>query len=271
MRYLLLVVAGCGFSARSAATDDAPHAVDGTVPHDAPGDASAIDAPKVEPYMLACTAGTLYGIDIVSQNTTMLGPIAGGGTTFSMFALAGNSSILYGIPSTDDKLLQIDPATGTVLQARAITQHDFYGLAYAAAGELGAEGAWFAGTDNMGETANVAHLYTINPATGAETVVGPFGAGLSIAGDLAYVHSRGLYGTFYGPGCNPTCIASVNPTTGTAIVLTFTGPANVLSLSGFRGRLWGLSNAGLVYEFDPATGATLQSFDTGLAWADAAN
>lgn len=42
-------------------------------------------------------------------------------------------------------------------------------------------------------------------------------------------------------------------------------------MSGFRGRLWALSNTGTVYELDPASGATLTSFDTNVSWADAAD
>ena len=225
---------------------------------------AAPDAAPPDTVMLACSAGTLYTIDVVSQNVTKVGSIVAGSTPVSMFALAGTSHVLYGIPSSLDKLLQIDATTGNVTQSRTLVKHDFYGLAYA-------EGTWYAGTDATGEPSSVAHLYTIDPATGTETMIGAFGNGLTIAGDLAYVHQRGLYGSFFGPGCNSTCIASVNPTTGAAVVLSFNGPSNVLSMSGFGGRLWGLSTDGTVYEFDPATGATLQSFDTAIAWADAAN
>ena len=266
MRYLLFVVAGCGFSAHpAAATSDAPHTSDGALLVDGPRQIDAMaDAPHVEPFMLACSGTALYTVDVVAKTATLVGPITEGATSYSIFGLAGTSQALYAIPSTLDTLLQLDPASGSVLGSRAITKHDFYGFAYA-------EGTWYAGTDNYYETGGVAHLYTIDPASGTETVVGPFGSGLTIAGDLAYVHQRGLYGTFYGPGCNPTCIASVNPSTGTANVLTYAGPSNVLSLSGFGGRLWGLSNDGTVYEFDPSNGATLGSFDTNVAWADAAN
>lgn len=266
MRYLLFVVAGCGFSAHpAAATSDAPHTSDGEVLADGPRPIDAsFDAPHAEPFMLACSGSTLYTVDVTAKTATLVGPITAGATTFSIFGLAGTSQALYGIPSTLDTLLTIDPASGMVTASRAIAKHDFYGFAWA-------EGTWYAGTDNTGETANVAHLYTIDPASGTETVVGAFGSGLTVAGDLAYVHQRGLYGTFYGPGCNPTCIASVNPSSGAANVLTYTGPSNVLSLSGFGGRLWGLSNDGTVYEFDPSNGATLGSFDTLVAWADAAN
>ena len=222
------------------------------------------DAPKQDAFMLACTSSTLYAIDVDQQQATQIGPIATGQTTYSMFGLAGTSAQLYGIPSSLADLLLIDASSGNVISSRPIAKHTFYGFA-------NAEGTWYVGTDASGEPNNTAHLYTIDPATGTETLIGAFGNGLTIAGDLAYVHQRGLYGSFYGPGCTPTCIASVNPTTGSANVLTYTGPTNVLSMSGFRGRLWGLSNTGTVYEFDPSSGATLGSFDTGISWADAAD
>lgn len=263
-RTLLLVVAGCGFSAHSAATSDAPHS-DGARPIDTPAAIDAApDAPRQDPFMLACTTTTLYSIDVDQQQATAIGPIAMGQTTYSMFGLAGTSSALYGIPSSLADLLLIDASSGNVISSRSITKHDFFGFAYA-------EGTWYAGTDASGEPNNAAHLYTIDPATGTETLIGPFGNGLTIAGDLAYVHQRGLYGSFYGPGCTPTCIASVNPATGNANVLTYTGPSNVLAMSGFRGQLWALSNTGTVYELDPASGATLTSFDTSVTWADAAD
>lgn len=276
MRIGLLLLGACGFSAHAAPDAAFPFL------HDSPADTSlggpdamvvADAAPLPEPFILACSSGTLYKIDVDQQTTTVLGPIKAGGTSFSMDAIAGNSNVLYGIPTSVDKLIQIDPASGVVTLSRTLApSHNYYGLAYAPAGEVAAEGVWFAGTDGGGETAGLAQLYTIDPASGTATAVGPFGGGLEVAGDLAWVHGHGLYGTFYGPTCmQTTCIASVNTTTGTATVLSSSGPINALSLSGFRGQLWALQNNGAVWSVDATTGNATLAFTTGIAWADAAN
>jgi hypothetical protein len=273
VRTLLLLLGACGFSAHAAPDASFPDL------HDAPEDASLgpdaaviVDAPPPDPVMLACSSGTLYQVDVDQGVATSIGAIKTGNSTFSMDAIAGSSTSLYGIPTSGDKLLQIDATSGAVIVSRVLAPaYNYFGFTYAPPGELGSAGVWFAGTDGTGDAGGLASLYTIDAATGTATLVGPFGSGLTVAGDIAWVHGHGLYGSFYGPGCNSTCIESINPTTGTATPLTMAAPTNLLSLSGFRGALWALENNGAVWSVDLMTGNVTLAFTTSVTWADAAN
>lgn len=274
VRSLLLLLGACGFSAHAAPDGSQSD------PHDAPGDvalgsdaAVTIDAAPPEPFMLACSPGTLYKVDVDMQTATEIGPIVSGATPVSLYALAGDSTGLYGIPSALNVILSIDPTTGSVTRSHALApKRDYYGLTYAPPGEVQPQGVWFAASDGAGEPdGGAAHLYTVDPAAGTTTIVGPFGGDLTIAGDLAWVHGKGLYGTFYGPMCmSATCVASIDPATGAATVLTTTGPPNALSLSGFRGQLWGLDTGGGVWLIDTTTGNSTLQFTTSIQWADGA-
>jgi hypothetical protein len=270
----LLLLGACGFSARAApdasAFHDAPH--DGAL---GGSDAGVTpDAPiTAEPFMLACSPDTLYKIDVDTQTATPIGPISNGSTPLSIFALAGTATLLYAIPQSLNVLLSVDPATGAVTQSHALTpKHDYYGFTYAPAGALQPQPVWFAATDGTGEPdGGSAHLFTVNIATGATTIVGQFGGGLTIAGDLAWVQGKGLFGTFYGPMCDSaTCVASIDPATGAATILTTTGPPNALSLSGFRGLLWALDTGGGIWLVDTTTGNSTLQFTTSIQWADGA-
>lgn len=261
---VLVALAGCSFSTH--ALDGDAHAPDGQQLIDAAHDAATDAAPQA-PYMLACSSGTLYTVDVDQGSATAVGPIKAGGTTFSMDSIAGVPPVLYGIPSSVDTILSIDPSTGAVTQSRTLApQVTYYGFTYVPAGDLGATAHWFAGT---GETSG-GSLYAIDPAAGTATSIGSFGNGLYVAGDIAWVHGHGLYATMYGPGCAPTCIASIDPSTAAATVLSYNGPNNGLSMSGFRGQLWILDNSGSVWNVDPTSGNATFAFSTGVVWADAA-
>jgi hypothetical protein len=262
---IALACAGCSFQLHAIGAD-------AEVTHDGPGDApktidAAIDAPPPAPYMLACSSSTLYQLDVDAGSATARGPIKSGGTTYSMDSLAGDPTVLYGIPTSVDSILSIDPSTGAVTHIRALSpQLSYYGFTYVPAGDLGSSAHWLAGT---GETSG-GSLYSIDPAAGTATSIGSFGNGLYVAGDIAWVHGHGLYATMYGPSCSPTCIASIDPSTGAATVLSTSGPNNGLSMSGFRGQLWVLDNAGNVWTVDTTNGNATLAFSTSIVWADAA-
>lgn len=272
----LLLLGACGFSARAAPDaspfQDAQH--DGAF--GGPDASLTPDAPiTAEPYMLACSPDTLYKVDVDTQIAIPIGPISNGSTPLSILALAGTATVLYAIPSSLNVLLSVDPATGTVTQSRTLSpKRNYYGFTYVPAGELGLgkPAVWFAGTDGTGEpNSDAAHLWTIDVTAGTATIGGAFGGDLTIAGDLAWVQGKGLYGTFYGPGCmSATCVASIDPTSGAATILTMTGPPNALALSGFRGQLWALDTAGGVWLIDTTTGNSTLQFTTSVQWADGA-
>jgi hypothetical protein len=263
---LLSLVGACGFSAHAA--PDGALAIDGTMRDAARGsdDAMIVDAARPpEPFLLAFDASTLYQVDVDQGTATIRGSVG----NYSIFAAAGNSTKLYAIPSALNLILSIDPASGAVLSSRALTpKRDYFGFTYDRTHDV-----WYAGTDGQGEpNSGAAHLWTIDPATGTATIGGAFGTGLTVAGDLAWVEGKGLYGSFYGPGCTSnTCIAKIDTTSGAATVLTTVGPVGALSMSGFRGELWALDTSGGVWQVSTTDGNATFAFATGIQWADGAN
>lgn len=95
-------------------------------------------------------------------------------------------------------------------------------------------------------------LYTINPVTAADTLVGPLGGGFVSGGDLAFANGKMFLAT------SNNSLVTVNPTTGAA---TLVGPMGVASMFGLaspdNATLYGVAGTS-VYILDQTTGnATL--------------
>ena len=271
MRCLLLLLGACGFSAHAAPDASFPDLIDAPR-HDADlgPDASVIfDAAPTQQFMLANSNNTLYAVDVDQGTATALGTFG----TYSVYALAGDATTLLGIPSGENVLLTIDPQTGAVQTSHPLApKHDYYGFAHQPATSTRAS-VWYAATDGAGEPdGNAPHLYAIDTTAGTTTSIGQLDNGLSIAGDLAWVEGKGLYGTFYGPNCmSETCIAKVNTSDASTTVITTQGPTGALALSGFRGQLWALDTSGNVWSVDTTNGNATFAFSTLVQWSDAAN
>jgi hypothetical protein len=97
-------------------------------------------------------------------------------------------------------------------------------------------------------------LYRLDRTSGQRTLVGAFGGGSSISGDLAWIPGKGLYGTFTKGGADDA-VAKVDPLTG-----QLSG-----AVSAARGRIFGLARRGSsllafakddFFVVDPDTGVT---------------
>jgi uncharacterized repeat protein (TIGR03803 family) len=236
--------------------------------------------------------GTFYG-------TTFFGGTAGYGTVFSInsetgaktavYSFAGGSdgaypqaallsvgSTLYGTTwsggtSGNGTVFSINPATG----AEAVV-HSFAGGADGASplAALISVGGMLYGTTSSGGTTGNGTVFSINPATGAETVLYSFAGGTDGAGPGAALLNDGgiFYGTteLGGTTGNGT-VFSINPATGAETVLySFEGGADgdrpIASLIEVGGTLYGTTTLGgtgssydygTLFSFNPATGAHL--------------
>ena len=247
-----------------AAGDDVEVDAGDTAPD---ADSPPEDTTPVARQMFAAANTMLYAIDVDTKTATLIGEIHAGAETFDVHGLAWDGTQLIGLDEGATELLIIDPNTAAVSARRTISPAGVYGgLTVAPAGEAGPTAVVFAGSTTK--------LVTIDIATGAATQVGSFGywgGNLSFFSDLAWVNGVGLHVTLQGGYCSTRCFARVNPSTGlstTPFRSDLTG--NYFGLSGYRGSLWALHNAGPILEVDQTTGKMTTSFDPGITWTEAA-
>lgn len=259
----------------------------------------------VWPYGGLIKSGSfLYG-------TTQQGGAAGYGTVFSIKLATGAESNLYSFQGSPDGAIigaGLD-AHGGILYGTAVNggTSGGYGAVFSVDRKTGAEtvlytfqggadGAYpFAGlhswgglgnalygTTNQGGANGAGVVFSVDPATGAETVLYPFCSqpkcadGSAPAGGLTKIHKT-LYGTTSSGGAyHSGTVYSLNPATGAETVLySFTGGADgglpnadlivigdTLYSTTFQG---GVSGQGTVFSFDTTTGVetVLYSFQGG--------
>lgn len=199
--------------------------------------------------LLVDVKGTLYG-------TTGLGGVynGGSGTVFAFNPKTGKETVVY---SFCMKLQDYDCLDGDVPRAGLIeTNGALYGTTTGGGDE---------GCDGRG----CGTVFSINPDTGAETVLHDFGA----AGDGAVPYAgvisvKGtLYGTTFDGGGSCSCgtVFSLDPGTGMETVLHSFGTGTdgqepVAGLTYLKGKLYGTARAGgtygagAIFSVDPATG-----------------
>lgn len=193
---------------------------------------------------------------------------------------AGPDQKLYGMtftgifPSVGD-IYSFDPATGTVAGAHSFTESTG-GRPF---GELALVDGKFYGSTNFGGSNNVGSLFEFDPATGAYTVHHNYiNSGLGYTDEsrnMVLAPNGKLYGTSLGgAGSTTGVIFEFDPATNLfAVKVAFNhnsasiGGGNQAIMSvGSNGKLYGTArggahSAGLVFEYDPATGQYQKLFD----------
>ena len=184
--------------------------------------------------------------------TTAFGGASGSGTVFKVNPTTGAEKVLHSFANGSDGA---NP-NGALLDA----------------------GGTLYGTTAFGGTSNDGTVFTINPKTGAETVLYSFVGGFDGCEPFASLINVGgtIFGTASACGTfSSGAVFSINPTTGAEkVVYSFAGGgdgANPQSaLLDIKGMLYGTTASGgtsgfdgTVFEFNPATGGetVLHSFD----------
>jgi|SRR5579871_635534 len=190
--------------------------------------------------------GTLYG-------TTEVGGSHNEGAVFSVNPTTGAETVLYSFAGATDGSFPV-------------------------ASPIGVKGTLY-GTTADGGTANKGSVYSVNPTSGAETVLYSFSGGTDGGTPVAsLIDVKGtLYGTtMAGGNVGAGTVFSLDPTTGVETVLhSFAGDPDgtypVASLIDVKGTLYGTTEIegangyGTVFSLDPMTGAetVLHSFSGG--------
>jgi hypothetical protein len=110
-------------------------------------------------------------------------------------------------------------------------------------------------------------LYELNRATGAATVIGSFGPGVSSSGDLTGTPAGALYLT--SPGDR---LVRLNRSTGRATTIGMTGFSEVYGLAYWDGVVYGFTSSGGIIAINEATGRGTSVFTGGdTYWGAAVN
>ncbi len=222
-----------------------------------------IDAYRAAPAIYAVDPTTLYTVDIATQTITPIGVLHDSSGPLSHYldsiAWVDGELVAVSYEASPQWIGTIDPATALVTFKPPLpAAHTYWGLTYDPSTRT-----VFAATNDTQS------LYRVDVAAGTTSVIGQFGNGLAIYGDIAWLDGV-LYGTMTNAPCNPTCIATIDPATGVATVLTTTAPSALPSLTAFGGALHAISGSGDVYSVNAQTGATSLLFNAGKDFGDAA-
>lgn len=191
-----------------------------------------------------------------------------------MFRTGGQTSGL------NPTLYNVDPVTGAASLPRAVNVNNCVGIALDPT-----TGIMYGLTDQFGRINNISGqggkglIFTINPATGAATAVGrtdPTGGFQIFEGDIAF---NPVDGSFWGVSTliNSARLFRINKATGLATLAGSISPLQGVDLDisamafSQSGNMYVLdtrypNNPGpaLIMKIDPATGATVASWNTGV-------
>lgn len=198
----------------------------------------------------------LYSIDLATGVATAIGPTGFDEITSLTFDPGGTT--LYGIDTSSEVFVTCDTGTGACAEVGALGfSPSSTGLAFACDDVL-----------YLGDGSK--DLYTVNPATGAATLVGDSGEDLIALGARAG-----------GAGC-PSGLYGVSDDSETLVCLdTASGIASVIGPLGFdvldggldidaSGTLWFLHNDGGIYTVNPLGGAATATATTDLGFSSLA-
>jgi uncharacterized repeat protein (TIGR03803 family) len=203
-------------------------------------------------------AGTVFSLDVTTGVETVLHSFAGG--TDGSYPVAGLIDVkgtLYGTTETGGAngygtVFSLDPKTGT-----ETVLHSFGAGTdgtYPEGSLINVKGTLY-GTAGLGGSHNYGTVFSLDPTTGAETVVYSFGGGADGVSPVAgLIQVKGaLYGTTYAGGThNDGTAFSVDPTTGAETVLhSFAaggdGQNPYPGLTDVNGKLYGTTYFGGAY------------------------
>lgn len=167
---------------------------------------------KVYASATTCGASTLYTVDPATGHTTVVGPITNGACVIDI--AINNAGDIYGVDLGSASLLQINPATGagTVIGPLGVAPNYAQGMSF----EKNSGTLYWAAYTTGGE------LRTIDTATGASFLVGPFPGGAEV--DAFAIASGGASGL---PWVTNTPTQGVVPAHGQLDILTEFFPEGV--------------------------------------------
>jgi len=199
--------------------------------------------------LYAHSSSDLWIIDPNTGTSTYIGPFNYATNGITDIAFLENS--LYGVTHYD--FLSIDPTTGNATVIGPTGYDNVNGLAIASDGTA-------YGGDGSGA------LIRINKTTGAGSLVGYFGGGLTPAGDLAFREDGVLFATVNRSGDSNTWLAVANQATGAATLVGDMGFRNVWGLAFKDGVLYGVSAQGEVLRIDTSTGRGTLTYTAGISF-----
>lgn len=215
-------------------------------------------APIGESRVYAHTASDLFAVDPDTLAVTHLGAFGWPGVADEMTDLAvDRSGSITGI--SFDRVYRVDPTTLACTELAPLA-HPFVGLSYVTS-EL--EG----GAEQLVATASSGEVFRIDPASGASTPLGAFGAGIGSSGDLVSVKHLGTLATVVTAAGGNDWLARIDPRSGSATLIGDTGFAGIWGLGFWKDKVYGFTEAAQFVLLDPASGrATLVSAGGGGWW-----
>lgn len=192
--------------------------------------------------MYAHSRDTLYTIDPDTLTLSRVGTFENGDDITDL-AVTPDGTI-YAISKT--KLYRVDPVTGRATALADVPGLTNVGMTFLPDGRLLA-------TDKAGG------VRTIDPASGAVTEVGSFGGGYATAGDLVAVADGTMFAISdegpVGDEFTNNWLLRVDTTTGAASPVGQIGYGRVFGAAFSNGRVYAFTEAGLLVEINPQTGA----------------
>ena len=169
---------------------------------------------------------------------------------------AGNLFVVSDLNDTvNGRLFILNGATGEFQNMTLLTGQQYFGMTFAGSAPSCSPLSDLFGAAHQGSN-GPSVFYTIDPADGTPTMVGPIG--FERVGAMAFDGTGTLYGAGERmDGTNTSVLMTIDPCTGVGTEVGPTGIARSLDLSfeNATGSLFGTSGLIALYSFNPATGA----------------
>jgi hypothetical protein len=219
-----LMLAACGPSSGSDDDDDVT------------GDAGAADAdpnrpdsapPPENTFVFAHSSSELYKVDPDTLAVMLIGPFGWPSAADQMTDIAiDKNGYMVGISFDKVYAVNVDTAACSFL---ADLDRQFNGLSFVPAAEIDPTG-----DEVLVASALDGSFYEIDPGTGASSLIGNYGGGLTSSGDIVSVRGFGTVATVKQNGIGNDLLARVAPTTGVATVVGDTGETDIWGARGCR-------------------------------------
>ncbi|MCC6558022.1 MAG: hypothetical protein IT372_34175 [Polyangiaceae bacterium] len=199
-------------------------------------------AAPVDAEVFAHSASTLYRLDPLTKDVTVVGNFSGCADSVIDIAIDQNG-LMFG--TTFSGLHRIDKATAACTPIASGSYPNSLSFVPKGTVDPNVEAlVGYAGSSYV----------RIDTVTGTITTIGALTGGYVSSGDVVSVIGGGTYLTVKSAGCSD-CIIEVNPTTGALVNLIGPlGRTDVFGLAFWAGSAYGFNNGGQLFEVDLTTG-----------------
>jgi hypothetical protein len=222
--------------------------------------AAPTDAPMLPVIIYATDSTALYSIDPVTRAETRLATLSRADSVVvaPCDVAVDAAGTIFVADQNLPELYRVDPATGNCAVTMLSPAKSLLGTTYVPPGVLDPDHEVL-----VGASADQ-NLYTVDPGTGAMTLIGPMGA--RVGGDLVWTGSELIMTV---GGTTVDVLYRIDIATGQSTPIGDTGFVNIYGMARVGNTIFGLLETNGIVTIDPATGIATVVKNDAIGWTGA--